>query len=79
MEWHGDGVNEKRICNKTEKSIVEVDSKYFHPSEVEQLLGDPLKVRTKLGWNFHKTLFEKLVKIMIEHYIKSLKKLYLKS
>ena len=45
-----EGVNEKGIDVKTGKVLVEVDSKYFRPAEVEQLLGDPTKARTLLGW-----------------------------
>ena len=47
--------------------LVEVDPKYFRPAEVDQLLGDPTKARTKLGWNPRKTSFEELVRIMVEH------------
>ena len=48
------------------KILVEVDEKYFRPAEVEQLLGDPTKARTLLGWNPTKTSFEELVKIMVK-------------
>ena len=44
-----------------------MDPKYFRPSEVETLLGDPTKARTVLGWNPRKTSFKNLVKIMVEH------------
>ncbi len=47
--------------------LVEVDPKYFRPAEVDQLLGDSTKARTKLGWNPRKTSFEELVKIMVDH------------
>ena len=50
--------------------LVEVDPKYFRPAEVDQLLGDPTKARTKLGWNPRKTSFEELVRIMVEHDLK---------
>ncbi len=46
---------------------MEIDPKYFRPAEVEQLLGDPTKARTVLGWNPTKTSFEELVKIMVKH------------
>ena len=58
---------------------MEVDPKYFRPAEVDQLLGDPTKAKTKLGWNPRKTTFEQLVKIMVDHDMKKVKKLYLKS
>jgi GDPmannose 4,6-dehydratase len=46
---------------------VEVDRKYFRPAEVEQLLGDPTKARTLLGWNPRKTSFAELVRQMVRH------------
>lgn len=64
LRWEGTGVDEKGICVKTGKVCVEVDPKYFRPAEVEQLLGDPTKARTLLGWNPISTSFEQLVKIM---------------
>ena len=64
---------------KTGKIIVEVDSKYFRPAEVEQLLGDPTKAKTLLGWNPRQTSFEDLVKIMATHDMKFVRKLYLRS
>ena len=59
--------------------VVEVDPKYFRPAEVEQLLGDPTKAKEQLGWNPRKTPFEQLVKIMVDHDMRFVKKLYLKS
>lgn len=50
MRWEGDGVNEKGIDAKSGKIIVEVDPRYFRPTEVDTLLGDPSKAREKLGW-----------------------------
>ena len=66
LEWQGVGVDEKGIDKTTGKVLVEVDPKYFRPTEVEQLLGDPTKARTVLGWNPTKTSFEELVKIMVK-------------
>ncbi|GAB6975780.1 GDP-mannose 4,6-dehydratase [Prevotella falsenii] len=79
LEWRGEGIDEKGYNKATGEAIVEVDPKYFRPAEVEQLLGDPTKARTKLGWNPRKTTFEQLVKIMVEHDMKFVKKLYLKA
>ena len=79
LKWEGEGVNEKGIDTKTGKVLVEVDPKYFRPAEVEQLLGDPTKAKTLLGWNPTKTSFEQLVKIMTDHDMKFVRKLYLKS
>ena len=77
--WEGEGVNEKGIDLKTGKVLVEVDPKYFRPCEVEQLLGDPTKAKTLLGWNPTKTSFPDLVRIMVVHDMRFVKKLYLKS
>lgn len=67
LRFEGEGVNEKAIDIKTGKVVIEVDPKYFRPAEVEQLLGDPTKARTLLGWNPTKTSFPELVKIMVKH------------
>ena len=79
LEWRGDGLDEQGIDKNTGKVLVEVDPKYFRPAEVEQLLGDPSKAKAKLGWNPRKTSFEDLVKIMVEHDMKKVHKLYLKT
>lgn len=65
--WIGEGINEKGIDKKSDRVLVEVDPKYFRPSEVETLLGDPAKAREQLGWNPRQTSFEDLVKRMVEH------------
>ena len=79
LHWEGEGVNEKGIDTATGKVLVEVDPKYFRPAEVEQLLGDPTKAKTLLGWNPRKTSFEELVGIMVKHDMKFVKKLHLKA
>lgn len=79
LRWEGEGVSEKGIDVKTGKSLVEVDPKYFRPCEVELLLGDPTKAKTLLGWNPIKTSFSELVKIMVTHDMRFVKKLYIKS
>ncbi len=79
LEWQGTGVDEKGIDKATGRVLVEVDPKYFRPCEVEQLLGDPTKAKTKLGWDPRKTSFEELVKIMVEHDMKFVKKLHMKA
>ncbi|MEA3573936.1 GDP-mannose 4,6-dehydratase [Peribacillus frigoritolerans] len=66
IEWSGQGVEEKGVNKATGEVIVEVDPKFFRPSEVEQLLGDPTKSRTLLGWNPTKTPFDELVRIMVK-------------
>ena len=79
LRWEGEGVNEKGIDMATGKVLVEVDPRFFRPAEVEQLLGDPTKAKTLLGWNPRKTSFEDLVKIMVDHDMRFVKKLYLKA
>ncbi len=66
IHWEGEGVNEKGI-DEEGRVLVEVDPKYFRPTEVEQLLGDPTKAKTKLGWNPTKTSFPELVRLMVQH------------
>ena len=79
LDWQGTGVNEKGIDKATGKVLVEVDPKYFRPCEVEQLLGDPTKARTTLGWNPTKTSFAELVRIMVESDMKFVRKIHLKA
>jgi GDPmannose 4,6-dehydratase len=67
LRWEDEGINEKGIDKTTGKVLVEVDPKYFRPAEVEQLLGDPTKAKSLLGWNPTKTSFPELVKIMVAH------------
>lgn len=66
LQWKGEGVDEKGYNKATGDCLVEVDPRYFRPTEVEQLLGDPTKAREKLGWNPTQTSFQQLVKIMME-------------
>ena len=79
LRWEGEGVAEKGIDTTTGRVLVEVDPKYFRPAEVGQLLGDPTKAKTLLGWNPRKTSFPELVRIMVQHDMRFVKKLYLKS
>jgi GDPmannose 4,6-dehydratase len=64
IAWHGQGVDEKGVDAKSGKVLVEVDPRYFRPTEVDLLLGDPAKARDKLGWS-HTTPFRQLVKEMV--------------
>ena len=75
LEWRDEGIDEKGIDKATGKVLVEVDPRFFRPSEVEQLLGDPTKAKTLLGWNPTTTSFDKLVRIMVEHDMKNVKNL----
>ncbi len=64
IEWQGDGLAEIGIEKKSGKTIVRVDPRYFRPTEVETLLGDPAKAKKELGW-VPKITFEQLVQEMV--------------
>ncbi len=64
IKWEGKGINEVGINEENGKTIVRVDEKYFRPTEVELLIGNPEKAKKILGWEA-KTKFEDLVKVMI--------------
>ncbi len=63
--WQGKDAQERGLDGKTGETLVEIDPRYFRPTEVEFLLGDPAKARTKLGWT-HTTSFADLVKEMVK-------------
>jgi GDPmannose 4,6-dehydratase len=65
LEWKGAGVDEKAHDAKTGKVLIEIDPKYFRPTEVDLLIGNPAKARTKLGWQ-HKHTLEQLVNEMVK-------------
>lgn len=67
LEFRGKGIDEKGYDIKTGKTLVEVSSDFYRPTDVVNLLGDPTKAKTILGWNPTKTSFEELVKLMVEH------------
>jgi GDPmannose 4,6-dehydratase len=64
LNWQGSGVDEKGLCNKTGKTLVEIDPRYFRPTEVDLLLGDASKAKAKLGWEATTSL-DQLVKEMM--------------
>ena len=66
MEWKGEGVDEKGYDKATGNCLVEVDKRYFRPTEVETLLGDPTSAKEKLGWVPQITL-EEMVKEMVDN------------
>jgi len=71
IEWIGDGIDEKGYDKITGKLLVEIDPKYFRPTEVDLLLGDATKAKEKLGWE-PKIKFEDLVKEIIKGDIEQL-------
>jgi GDPmannose 4,6-dehydratase len=70
--WRGRGVEEAGVDEKSGEEIVRIDPRYFRPTEVDQLLGDPSKAREKLGWQ-HRTTFEELVAEMVEADMRAVK------
>lgn len=66
IAWHGKDVEEKGIDNKSGDVLVRVDPRFFRPTEVDQLIGDATKARTKLGW-IPKVKFPELVREMVQH------------
>lgn len=64
LEWHGQGVKEKAI-DAQGRCVIAIDPRYYRPTEVDTLLGDPSKAKLKLGWD-PKISFEALVKEMVE-------------
>jgi GDPmannose 4,6-dehydratase len=65
IKWEGEGINEIGIDRITGKTIIKINPKYFRPTEVNLLLGDPTKAKEHLGWEA-KTKFEDLAKLMVE-------------
>ena len=63
IEWMGEGLSEVGYDWNTKRTVIKVDPKYFRPAEVETLLGDPSKAKSKLGWE-PKTSFTQLVEDM---------------
>jgi GDPmannose 4,6-dehydratase len=66
MRWEGEGVDEKGYDEATGACLVEVDKRYFRPTEVETLLGDPTKAKEKLGW-VPKITLDEMVKEMVDN------------
>ena len=84
LKFEGEGLDEKGICvdgpeNLKGKVLIEVSKDFYRPTDVVNLWGDPTKAKAKLGWNPRKTSFEDLVKIMVDHDMKKVRKLYLKT
>lgn len=67
IEWVGQGLEEKGYDRRTGKMVVCVNPRWFRPTDVVNLLGNPTKARTVLGWNPQRTSYEQLCAIMAEH------------
>ena len=73
LEWEGEGIDEVGIDKKTCKPIIRINPRFFRPTEVDLLLGDPTKAKEKLGWKA-KIKFADLAKKMTQHELKEMKK-----
>lgn len=71
--WEGAGVEEVGLDNATGNVRVQIDPRYFRPTEVEFLLGDPAKAKEKLGWNF-RTSLDQLIQIMLQEDLREAKR-----
>ena len=67
LRFEGSGIDEKGYGVKTGKCLVSCNPAWFRPTDVDNLLGDPTKARTKLHWDPQKTSYEELVRIMARH------------
>ena len=67
IRWEGSGLEAKGYDVATGKMLVCVNPQWFRPTDVDNLLGDPTKARTVLGWNPQATSYERLIEIMAEH------------
>ncbi|HOA48996.1 MAG TPA: GDP-mannose 4,6-dehydratase [Novosphingobium sp.] len=65
IDWRGEGVEEKGYCKATGALRVAIDPRYFRPTEVDLLIGDPTKAHTKLGWK-HETPVRELAREMVQ-------------
>ena len=70
LRWEGQGIEERGICTRTGRCLVAVDPRYFRPTEVETLLGNPAKAKRQLGWA-PKVSFEELVAEMVREDLKA--------
>jgi GDPmannose 4,6-dehydratase len=73
LRWEGKGIDEKGVDDTTGRPVVAIDPRYFRPTEVDTLLGDPSKARRKLGWE-PKISFEELVGEMVSGDLKEAEK-----
>jgi GDPmannose 4,6-dehydratase len=73
IEWRGAGIGEKGVDTRDGRVLIEIDPRYFRPTETDALLGDPSKARQKLGWR-HKVSFDDLVREMVDADLKEMRR-----
>jgi len=73
IEWQGEGVEEKGVDKDTGRVLIEVDPKYFRPTEVDLLIGDPSKAKKELGWE-PEVKFKELVQLMVQSDLETIEK-----
>ena len=73
VKWQGEGVGERGLDARDGEVLVEIDPRYFRPTEADWLEGDPAKARQRLGWR-HKTSFPDLVREMVEADLEAVKR-----
>jgi len=73
IEWDGNGVDETGRDSRTGERLIEIDPRYFRPTEVDLLIGDPEKARKRLGWQ-HSVSFEALVSEMVDADLRTIRR-----
>lgn len=73
LRWEGKGIDEKGYDKKTGKMLVCVNEAWFRPTDVVNLLGNPAKAKSVLGWDPQKTSYEDLCRIMVEHDLRTVR------
>lgn len=73
LEWDSEGPNEKGLCKKTGKIIINIDKAFKRPAETDHLLGDSSKAYSELGWK-PSVNFESLVEMMVDHDLRRVEK-----
>jgi GDPmannose 4,6-dehydratase len=73
IEWRGSGLEEKGVDVRSGDTLIEIDPRYFRPTETDALLGDPSKARQRLGWR-HTTSFEDMVREMVDSDLSELRR-----
>ena len=66
LEWRGEGLNEKGYDTASGRCLVEIDPRYFRPTEVDMLIGDASKAKRKLGWSHEKSVRELVREMVVE-------------